>query len=100
MLEEAKGEKVKHAMSALLVDILTPVAAVIKYEMSMPAVRKIVATLYSHCYDQSKKLRHSTVSVGICTVYYVCLHMYMYTCMSCGSTRSWVYCTCTMYTCT
>ncbi len=75
MLEDAKGEKVKHAMSALLVDILTPVAAVIKYEMSMPAVRKIVSTLYSHCYDQSKnKLRHSTVSAGTCTVH---VHVYM-----------------------
>ena len=72
MLEEAKGEKVKHAMSALLVDILTPVAAVIKYEMSMPAVRKLVSTLYSHFYDQSKKLRHSTVSsasIHSCTLF-------------------------------
>ena len=61
MVDGAKGEKVRHAMSALLVDILTPVAAVIKYEMSMPAVKKLVSTLYSHFYDQSKKPRHSTV---------------------------------------
>ena len=48
MVDGAKVEKLLHAMSALLVDILTHVAAVIKYEMSMPAVK-------------SKKPRHSTV---------------------------------------
>ena len=62
MMESAKGEKVRHAMGALLVDILTPVAAVIKYETSMPAVKKLVQTLYSHFYDQTKRTRHSTVS--------------------------------------
>lgn len=80
MLEEAKGEKVKHAMSALLVDILTPVAAVIKYEMSMPAVRKLVSTLYSYFYDQSKKLRHSTVSTIISTIWYECTNTTVQVC--------------------
>ena len=61
MMDGAKGEKVCHSMSALLVDILTPVAAVIEYEMSMPAVKKLASTLYSHLYDQSKKPRHGTV---------------------------------------
>ena len=59
----ARGEKVKHAMSALLVEILTPVAAVIKYEVSMPVVKKLVQTLYSHCYDHAKRQRHSSVSL-------------------------------------
>ena len=63
MLEMARGEKVKHAMSALLVEILTPVAAVIKYEVSMPVVKKLVQTLYSHCYDHAKRQRHSSVSL-------------------------------------
>ena len=62
MLESGRGEKVRHAMSALLVEILTPVAAVIKYEVSMPAVKKLVQLLYSHCYDHARRQRHSTVS--------------------------------------
>ena len=61
IMDGAKEEKVRHAMRALLVDILTPVVGVIKYEMSMPTVKKFVSTLYSHLYDQSKKPRHSTV---------------------------------------
>lgn len=61
MIESGKGEKVRHAMSALLVEVLTPVAAVIKYEVSMPAFKKIVQTLYSHAYDQAKR-KHSAVS--------------------------------------
>lgn len=65
MLETTRGEKVRHAMSALLVEILTPVAAVVKYEVSMPAFRKIVQTLYAHAHDQAKKPKHSPVSMEI-----------------------------------
>jgi hypothetical protein len=68
MLESTKGEKVRHAMSHLLVEILTPVAAVIKYEVSMPAVKKLVQMLYTHCYDQAKKQRHATAYTPLVTV--------------------------------
>ena len=64
MLESGRGEKVRHAMSALLVEVLTPVASVIKYEASMPAFKKIVSTLYSHAYDQAKR-KHSAVSAAV-----------------------------------
>ena len=67
MLESGKGEKVRHAMSALLVEVLTPVASVIKYEVSMPAFKKIVSTLYSHAYDQAKR-KHSAVRGYTCGI--------------------------------
>jgi len=50
-------------MSALLVDILLPVGAVIDLEASLPAVKKFVTLLYSHCIDQCRKVKHHTVSV-------------------------------------
>ena len=62
MLEGSQVEKVRHAMSALLVDVLTPVAAVIKYEVSMPVVKKLISTLFQHCFDQAKRQKHSIVS--------------------------------------
>ena len=62
MLESQRGEKLRHAMSGLLVEILTPVSAVIKYEASIPAVRKLVQTLYLPSYEHSKRQRHSLVS--------------------------------------
>ena len=62
MLESQRGEKLRHAMSGLLVEILTPVSAVIKYEAYIPAVRKLVQTLYLPSYEHSKRQRHSLVS--------------------------------------
>ncbi len=59
-------DKIKHAMSALLVEILLPVAAVIKFEASLPVVKKFVTTLYHHCFENVKRVRHSAVSgVGV-----------------------------------
>ena len=58
-------EKIKHAMCALLVEILLPVAAVIKVEASLPVVRKFVSMLYSHCFEFAKRGRHSTVSASL-----------------------------------
>lgn len=49
-------------MCALLVEILLPVAAVIKFEASLPAVRKFVNMLYTHCFEYAKRGKHSTVS--------------------------------------
>lgn len=53
-------------MSALLVEILLPVAAVIKFEASLPVVKKFVSMLFNHCYEHTKKGRHSTVSLIYC----------------------------------
>lgn len=49
-------------MSALLVEILLPVAAVIKFETSLPVIKKFVSMLFNHCFEQAKKVRHSAVS--------------------------------------
>ena len=62
MMESGRGEKVRHAISQLLVQVLTPVAAVIKYEVSMPVVKKLVQTLYTYCYEHARRQRHSVVS--------------------------------------
>ena len=59
---ESSREKIKHAMCALLVEILLPVAAVIKFEASLPVARKFVTMLYNHCFEYAKRGRHSTVS--------------------------------------
>ncbi len=61
---ESSREKIKHAMCALLVEILLPVAAVIKFEASLPVARKFVTMLYNHCFEYAKRGRHSTVSGG------------------------------------
>ncbi len=48
-------------MCALLVEILLPVASVIKFEASLPAVRKFVTMLHPHCFENAKRGKHSTV---------------------------------------
>lgn len=50
-------------MCALLVEILLPVAAVIKFEASIPVIRKFVTILYNHCFESAKRGKHSTVSM-------------------------------------
>ena len=62
---ESSREKIKHAMCALLVEILLPVAAVIKFEASLPVVRKFVTMLYNHCFEYAKRGRHSTVRKAV-----------------------------------
>ena len=49
-------------MSALLVDILLPVGAVIELEASLPAVKKFVALMFNHCVEQCRKVKHHVVS--------------------------------------
>ena len=58
-------EKIKAAMSALLVDVLLPVAAVINVEISLPVVKKLVSVLYGHCTEHAKRARHSNVGPHI-----------------------------------
>ncbi|XP_065885600.1 protein furry homolog isoform X2 [Dysidea avara] len=60
-------DRAKQAMSALLVDILLPVGAVIDLEASLPAVKKFVTLLYSHCIDQCRKVKHHTTCIPLVT---------------------------------
>ena len=61
---ETNREKIKHAMCALLVEILLPVGAVIKVEASLPVARKFVTMLYGPCFESAKRGKHSTVSLN------------------------------------
>ena len=61
---ESSREKIKHAIAALLVEILYPVAAVINVEASLPVIKRFVAMLYNQCFEQARKGRHSTQTVS------------------------------------
>ena len=62
---ESSREKIKHAIAALLVEILYPVAAVINVEASLPVIKRFVSMLYTHCFEQARKGRHSTQTVSV-----------------------------------
>jgi len=63
---DCSREKIKQAMAALLVEILLPVAGVIKVDLesSLPAVKKFVNMLYAHSFDQVKR-KHSSACAYI-----------------------------------
>ena len=61
---ESSREKIKHAIAALLVEILYPVAAVINVEASLPVIKRFVTMLYNPCFEQARKGRHSTQTVS------------------------------------
>lgn len=54
-------------MSALLVEVLLPVAAVINLEASLPVAKKLVTMLYGHCTENARRARHSNVGHNICS---------------------------------
>ena len=58
---ECPRDRMKSAMSQLLIEILLPVAAVISLETTLPAVKKFVNILYTYCLEQAKKPRHVLV---------------------------------------
>lgn len=60
-------EKIKAAMSALLVEVLLPVAAVINLEASLPVAKKLVSMLYGHCTEHARRARHSNVGHSVCS---------------------------------
>ena len=64
-------EKIRAAMSSLMVEVLLPVAAVINIETSLPVAKKLVSMLYGHCADAAKKTRHSNVGSGSYTATYI-----------------------------
>ena len=59
-------DRMKSAMSQLLIEILLPVAAVISLETTLPAVKKFVNILYAYCHEQAKKPRHVLVCDLVC----------------------------------
>ena len=63
---ECPRDRMKSAMSQLLIEILLPVAAVISLETTLPAVKKFVNILYTYCLEQAKKPRHVLVCDLIC----------------------------------
>ena len=75
-------DRMKSAMSQLLIEILLPVAAVISLETTLPAVKKFVNILYTYCLEQAKKPRHVLVRDLCYPVHGLhkrpCLHICMY----------------------
>uniref|UniRef100_A0A915J2V8 Cell morphogenesis protein N-terminal domain-containing protein n=1 Tax=Romanomermis culicivorax TaxID=13658 RepID=A0A915J2V8_ROMCU len=56
---DAKDREIKHALAALFVEILIPVAANVKTEVNVPAVKNLVDLLYAHTLDLAAKRKHS-----------------------------------------
>jgi hypothetical protein len=65
---ECPREKIKAAMSALLVEVLLPVAAVIDLEASLPVAKRLVSMLYGHCTEHARRARHSNTYIPLATV--------------------------------
>ncbi|GFR96359.1 furry [Elysia marginata] len=72
---EVKDRDIKHALAALLVEILLPVAATVKNEVNIPVLKKLVDDLYSPTVDMTAKRKHT-------------LHLYpLVTCLLCVSQK-------------
>lgn len=54
-----KEKEIKHALAGLFVEILLPVAAVVKNEVNVPVLKHFVETLYTPTLDLAMKKRHS-----------------------------------------
>ncbi|CAF0781184.1 unnamed protein product [Adineta steineri] len=55
---EVRERDIKNSLANLFVEILLPVAAVVKLEMNIPIVRNFVDLLYSHVFDLCSKNKH------------------------------------------
>ncbi|CAF0968774.1 unnamed protein product [Adineta ricciae] len=55
---EVRERDIKNSLANLFVEILLPVAAVVKLEMNIPIVRNFVDLLYSHVLDLCSKNKH------------------------------------------
>ena len=55
---EAKEKEIKHGLAGLFVDILNPVAAVVKNEVNVPCLKRFVETLYSQTLDMCTRQKH------------------------------------------
>ncbi|KAF5278115.1 hypothetical protein FQR65_LT03631 [Abscondita terminalis] len=55
---EVKDKDIKHALAGLFVEILVPVAAIVKNEVNVPCLKNFVEMLYSQTLDASTKSKH------------------------------------------
>uniref|UniRef100_T1J0K0 DAD domain-containing protein n=1 Tax=Strigamia maritima TaxID=126957 RepID=T1J0K0_STRMM len=55
---EVKDKDIKHALAGLFVEILVPVAAIVKNEVNVPVLKNFVEMLYSHTLDMATKKKH------------------------------------------
>lgn len=56
---EVKDKDIKHALAGLFVEILVPVAAVVKNEVNVPCLKNFVELLYSRTLDLCTKKKHT-----------------------------------------
>lgn len=56
---EVKDKDIKHALAGLFVEILVPVAAMVKNEVNVPVLKNFVEMLYSQTLDNATKKKHS-----------------------------------------
>ena len=56
---EVKDKDIKHALAGLFVEILLPVAAVVKMEVNVPVLKNFVENLYPTTLDLSTKRKHN-----------------------------------------
>ncbi|KAF6724949.1 furry-like protein [Oryzias melastigma] len=56
---EVKDKDIKHALAGLFVEILVPVAAMVKNEVNVPCLRNFVDSLYDTTLDLSSRKKHS-----------------------------------------
>ncbi|CAF4519240.1 unnamed protein product [Rotaria socialis] len=64
---EVRERDIKNSLANLFVEILLPVAAVVKLEMNIPIVRNFVDLLYSHVFDLCSKNKHRLVMFPLMT---------------------------------
>ena len=55
---EVKDKDIKHALAGLFVEILVPVASVVKNEVNVPCLRNFVEMMYAPTYELSTKKKH------------------------------------------
>ncbi|XP_061189012.1 protein furry-like [Saccostrea echinata] len=57
---DVKDREIKHALAALFVDILLPVAGTAKNEVNVPVLKNLVEMLYTPVVDMTMKKKHSS----------------------------------------
>lgn len=72
---EVKEKEIRHAMTCLFVEILLPVAAVVRHEVNIPALKNFVDLLYNPAFELANKKKHALALFP------------MVTCLLCVSTK-------------
>uniref|UniRef100_A0A5K3EZC4 MOR2-PAG1_N domain-containing protein n=1 Tax=Mesocestoides corti TaxID=53468 RepID=A0A5K3EZC4_MESCO len=73
---EVKEKEIRHAMTCLFVEILLPVAAVVRHEVNIPALKNFVDLLYNPAFELASKKKHALALFP------------MVTCLLCVGTKS------------